>query len=467
MTLMSLIFTRAVRPVGGVDSQAAFATTPFSESVSAKWQAARWPGAISRSGGGSRPAAIRRVAAARVEGAAGRRVAPGRRPRPAGGCARAAAQARIGHRAPPRAAPRCRGAAARRRAPSVGAELDDAADIHHRDTVGDVLDDREVVRDEEVGEVELVLQVLQQVERLRLHRDVERRDRLVGDDEARVERERAGDADALALAAGEGVRIAAHVFRPQPDAAHERRRRGPRSSLPLAMPLTRSGSPMMSSTVMRGLSEDERVLEDHADVAAVGASAPASPASRGRRRRLAVAAAIEDRAAGRLVDAQDARGRVVDLAAAGLADEAERLAVAHAKLDAVDGLHRGRPCGEAALRGSGNAPSGPRTSRQARGLRRRRGCASSAPCGPVRAAGETSVVAQAARLAAVGRVERRRHRTRVAEPRRSTSWQRVWNGQPVGPVEGCGTMPRSRSGEAAAPRGRLPSRGIERSRARV
>ena len=47
-----------------------------------------------------------------------------------------------------------------------------------------------------------------QVEHLALHRDVERRDRLVGDDERRVERERPRDADPLALAAGELVGVA-------------------------------------------------------------------------------------------------------------------------------------------------------------------------------------------------------------------------------------------------------------------
>ena len=48
----------------------------------------------------------------------------------------------------------------------------------------------------------------QQVEDLRLDGDVERGDRLVADDELRLEGERAGDADALALAAGEFVRVA-------------------------------------------------------------------------------------------------------------------------------------------------------------------------------------------------------------------------------------------------------------------
>ena len=64
----------------------------------------------------------------------------------------------------------------------------------------------EVVGDEDVGDAELALQALQQVDDLRLHRDVERRDRLVADDQRGLDRERAGDRDALALAARELVR---------------------------------------------------------------------------------------------------------------------------------------------------------------------------------------------------------------------------------------------------------------------
>ena len=50
-----------------------------------------------------------------------------------------------------------------------------------------------------------------------LDRNIERRDRLVGDDELGVHRERAGDADALALSAGELVRISAVIFLAQSD----------------------------------------------------------------------------------------------------------------------------------------------------------------------------------------------------------------------------------------------------------
>ena len=53
--------------------------------------------------------------------------------------------------------------------------------------------------------------VAQQVENLRLDRDVERRRRLVGDDERRLARQRHRDQRALAQAAGQLMRIVAHA----------------------------------------------------------------------------------------------------------------------------------------------------------------------------------------------------------------------------------------------------------------
>ena len=58
-------------------------------------------------------------------------------------------------------------------------------------------------------ETEIAPQVHEQVEHLRLDRDVERGDRLVADEEVGLHGERPGDGDALALAAGELVRKAA------------------------------------------------------------------------------------------------------------------------------------------------------------------------------------------------------------------------------------------------------------------
>ena len=62
-------------------------------------------------------------------------------------------------------------------------DLDDLAEIHHGDAVADALDDRDVVRDEQEGEAHLGLQPHHQVDDLRLDRDVERRDRFIGDDQ--------------------------------------------------------------------------------------------------------------------------------------------------------------------------------------------------------------------------------------------------------------------------------------------
>ena len=60
-------------------------------------------------------------------------------------------------------------------------------------------DDVQVVCDEDVGESEVALQVLQEVQDLRLHRHVEGRDGLIADDQLGVDGEGARDADALAL----------------------------------------------------------------------------------------------------------------------------------------------------------------------------------------------------------------------------------------------------------------------------
>ena len=87
--------------------------------------------------------------------------------------------------------------------------------------VGDVLDDGQVVGDEQIGQVALFLQLLQQVDDLRLDGHVQRGDRLVADDELGIQRQRAGDADALALAAGELVRIAGLVVGLQAAVVHD------------------------------------------------------------------------------------------------------------------------------------------------------------------------------------------------------------------------------------------------------
>ena len=91
--------------------------------------------------------------------------------------------------------------------PRGAADLDDAAEVHHRRTPADVLHQPQIVRDEQIREPELLLQFDQEIHDLRLNRHVQRRYRLVGNDEGRIERECARNPDTLTLTAAEFVRI--------------------------------------------------------------------------------------------------------------------------------------------------------------------------------------------------------------------------------------------------------------------
>ena len=86
-----------------------------------------------------------------------------------------------------------------------GALLDDPAEIHDRDAVGETGSRREVVRDHENPEA-APAQRIEQRQDLGPHRDVEHRHRFVGDQELGLQHQRRRDRDALALAAGELVR---------------------------------------------------------------------------------------------------------------------------------------------------------------------------------------------------------------------------------------------------------------------
>ena len=181
----------------------------------------------------------------------------------------------------------------------------------------------------EVGQAEVGLQVLQQVDHLRLHRDVQRGHRLVGDDQVRVHGQRPGDADPLPLPAGELVRVLAQracsAARPRTAArAAGRSSRHPWSSRPCAcIPSTR-----IDCTDCRGSSEDSgswnticirRRACRSGSAFSVGDVLP-----------------VEDHRAGRrLHQPQDAAAES-GLAATGFADQPVGLAAPDGQRDAVD-----------------------------------------------------------------------------------------------------------------------------------
>ncbi len=203
----------------------------------------------------------------------------------------------------------------------------DHAEVHDGDSIRDVVHDAEVVRDEDVRELKLVLEVVEQVDDLRLDRDVECRDRLVGDDQLGAQRERARDADPLALAAGELVREAVDVLRGEPDHLEQ---------LPdllanlvaasVAVDLERVGDDLPDA--LAWIERRVRVLEDHLQLAPVGTKL-------GARQARDVVAAESHRPAGRLQE-PDEEAPQRRLPAAGLSDDAERLSTPHFERDAVD-----------------------------------------------------------------------------------------------------------------------------------
>ena len=184
-------------------------------------------------------------------------------------------------------------------------------------------DDADVVGDEDVGEAELVLQVGEQVDDLRPDRDVEGGDRLVGDDQLRPQRQRPGDPDPLPLAAGELVREAVVVLGGEADPLEQ--------LLHFAAQLGAAGFALQPQRLADDLADPlarvERgvgVLEDHLHLAPQRPHlAPREPGD--------LTALEADRARARLEQLQDRAARR-RLAAARLADQAERLALPTLKL---------------------------------------------------------------------------------------------------------------------------------------
>ena len=211
-------------------------------------------------------------------------------------------------------------------------QLGDAAQVHHGDPVADVLDHAHVVGDEHVGQSELALERLQQVQDLGLDRHVQRRDGLVAHDQVGLQDERPRDADPLPLPTAELVRVPTRVVRLQPDHVHHPRDLRPpfvrRSDAVDAQPFADAVADRRTR-VQAGV----RVLEDDLYPAAVRLQLRAL-------QRRDVPAVEVDRARRRL-DQPKQEPPDRRLAAARFADETKRLAALDIEAHAVDRLDHG------------------------------------------------------------------------------------------------------------------------------
>src|SRR5258706_9869328 len=79
--------------------------------------------------------------------------------------------------------------------------FDYLAQVHHGDAVAEVANHAQIVRDVYKRQVIVLLQVREQIQDLCLYGHVERRGRLVGNDEFRRQGQGSGNTDSLALAA--------------------------------------------------------------------------------------------------------------------------------------------------------------------------------------------------------------------------------------------------------------------------
>ncbi len=196
--------------------------------------------------------------------------------------------------------------------------------------VADLGDDREIVRDVEVRERVVALQVLQEIDDLRLHRDVERGHRLIADDEVGSDRECAGDADPLALAARELVRISLRELGAEPDLAE---------GLPdtivgfAAVGDFMDDEPFTDRVAHRAARIERRIRVLKDELHALPQAAKRLGAERQHIR------SIEGHGAGRHRDEPEQCARGGRLAAARLAYQRQRLAAGDREGHAIDGPH--------------------------------------------------------------------------------------------------------------------------------
>ena len=217
--------------------------------------------------------------------------------------------------------------------------LDDLATVHDANTIGDAADDTEIVGDEQQAHSEPGSDIRQQRQDLRLHGDVQRRGRLVSDQQVRFIGERHRDHHTLTLAAGQLVRIARKPgFRLGNADLRQQLQRAP--------PRRRTATPAVQQQDLADLGLDgvqriERghwLLKDDRDV--VAANAP----DLALRQTEQFAALEADVAAGvrrgRIGQQLEDRQRADGFSGSGFADQRHALAALDIERNAIDGDRR-------------------------------------------------------------------------------------------------------------------------------
>ncbi len=217
-----------------------------------------------------------------------------------------------------------------------GAFLDDLARVHDGDAVAGLGDDPEVVGDQEQRGAEVLAQVGEDAQDLRLDDDVQRGRRLVRDEELRAQDEGKRDHDPLPHAARELVRVLTKSSRRNAHAPERLERALPN------LTVAESGLVLLERLAEVILDPHERVQTRHRLLEDEPELRPAVVAQLLRRHREEVLPAVLHLAVRRCTLRQEAQDAPSErrLPATRLADQPEDLARADVERDSVDRSHR-------------------------------------------------------------------------------------------------------------------------------
>jgi hypothetical protein len=150
-----------------------------------------------------------------------------------------------------------------------GCLLDDLAGVHDRDVVGGLRDDTHVVRDHDHRHRVFLAELLEQVENAGLNRHVERRGRLVGDQQLRVARDCHRNHHALAHPARVAMWVIVETAAGVRDVHLLEQLDGPLSGLlPGKVQVTAERLRDLRPDRQRRIERGHRILEDHRDLQA-------------------------------------------------------------------------------------------------------------------------------------------------------------------------------------------------------
>ena len=127
--------------------------------------------------------------------------------------------------------------------------------MQHQDFIADVFYHRQVMADEQVGQAQFLLEILEQVDDLRLDAHVERTHRFIADNKPGLHRQGPGDPNSLPLTAAEFPGSPSEIIRVQPYFLEQGRRPvgegllwvSGRAGAELVLKAARAGIPAMAA----------------------------------------------------------------------------------------------------------------------------------------------------------------------------------------------------------------------------